>query len=144
MVSDEAEPYERKAREALLDARIAINRFSNLSTGSATQTYLIRAELPKSSWPRGSDIEKMLKFRIVLFVALLVSIAVPSVSPQQMTVSDPAVTYRSTTPINIDGIVLPYPSTINVSGGPANIGSLTVKLYSFWHQAPDEYGLASA
>jgi hypothetical protein len=63
------------------------------------------------------------------------SVGVPSTAV--LTINDTATQFRSTTPINIDQVVVPYPSTITVAGAPNVIGSMRVTLYDYTHTAPD-------
>jgi hypothetical protein len=56
-----------------------------------------------------------------------------------LTISDTATAYLNPAPIctTLGGTAVPYPSTITVTGGPAQIGGLRVTLYDLWHQFPD-------
>ncbi len=62
-----------------------------------------------------------------------------SPSTAVLTINDTATTFRNSTNIAINGGGPggPYPSTITVSGGPPNIGSMRVTLYDFSSQSPD-------
>jgi 6-phosphogluconolactonase (cycloisomerase 2 family) len=56
-----------------------------------------------------------------------------------LTINDTASTFRNAANIVINGGAAgaPYPSAINVAGGPPTIGSMRVTLYDFSSQAPD-------
>ncbi len=56
-----------------------------------------------------------------------------------LTINDTASSYRSTGSIctTLGSPASPYPSTITVTGGPVQIGSLRVTLYDVAHQFPD-------
>jgi len=53
----------------------------------------------------------------------------------------PLVTVRNSTPIctTVGAPGSPYPSTVTVVGGPAQIGGIRVIFYNFWHVLPDNF-----
>jgi len=56
-----------------------------------------------------------------------------------LTINDTASQIRNPTPITFtsNAAASPYPSTINVTGGPASVGSMRVTLYDLSHTFPD-------
>jgi hypothetical protein len=80
------------------------------------------------------------------FETVNLSITGPHAGPQNtavLNINDTANAYRNTTPISFElGSPLvpetnPYPSTITVTNGPAQIGSMRVTFYDLWHVFPD-------
>ncbi|QQS34342.1 MAG: hypothetical protein IPM50_07195 [Acidobacteriota bacterium] len=60
-------------------------------------------------------------------------------STATLMINDTANQWRNTTPIDITlgNVANPYPSSINVTGAPASVGSIRVTLYDFYHEFPD-------
>jgi hypothetical protein len=76
------------------------------------------------------------------FETINLSITGPDAGAQNtavLRVNDTASQFRNTVPIQFEtgSVVNPYPSTITVVNGPAQIGGMRVTFYDLWHVLPD-------
>ena len=92
---------------------------------------------------RGSDTRRGTKRLVVVALALgalgAASAAVAFTNSAAITINDPTC---APAPCAGAAIASPYPSAITVSGGPASITSVTVELFGFTHNRPDDVDAA--